>query len=351
MAIENVGPGGVGNNYGVRETVARERYELDKEYIEEYTDAYGVVVTSKVDPVTGGSIFSSGDAKVFTGPPLTVEDVSITLGDAHNERVVRCTSVDAVTVTIPAGYPGRFETTIIQAGSGDVTVVGDAGVTIEGDGTAADGYRVISITKTGDDTYLVVGSGMPVFAFAGLPSAAQNIGMRAQVSDLGGSVWRSTGASWVSENGTAVVAQGGNLTAPADTAENVLATITIPGHALGAGGVLDIETLWSFVGSGATNKTTRVRLGGAAGTAFLNLAHTTALSYSRLVRIAADASEAAQFSMAGNSSGGTGSTTVAPVVGAIDMTQDQTVVISAQKETSGDVMRLVAYRVLINRIS
>lgn len=54
MAIENVGPGGVGNNYGVRETVARERYELDKEYIEEYTDTDGKVVTSKVDPVTGG---------------------------------------------------------------------------------------------------------------------------------------------------------------------------------------------------------------------------------------------------------------------------------------------------------
>lgn len=54
MAIENVGPGGVGNNYGVRETVARERYELDKEYIEEYTDVEGAVVTGKRDPVTGG---------------------------------------------------------------------------------------------------------------------------------------------------------------------------------------------------------------------------------------------------------------------------------------------------------
>lgn len=55
MAIENVGPGGVGNNYGVRETVARERYDLTKEYIEEYTDADGKVVTGKVDPVNGGS--------------------------------------------------------------------------------------------------------------------------------------------------------------------------------------------------------------------------------------------------------------------------------------------------------
>ena len=54
MAIENAGPGGVGNNYGVRETVARERYDLGKEYIEEYTDADGNVVTGKVDPLTGG---------------------------------------------------------------------------------------------------------------------------------------------------------------------------------------------------------------------------------------------------------------------------------------------------------
>lgn len=66
MAIENVGPGGVGNNYGVRETVARERYELDKEYIEEYTDADGRVVIGKSDPVTGGSIFSAGRVKALS---------------------------------------------------------------------------------------------------------------------------------------------------------------------------------------------------------------------------------------------------------------------------------------------
>lgn len=64
MAIENVGPGGVGNNYGVRETVARERYELDKEYIEEYTDADGKVVVSQTDRVTGGVGFNLRESAI-----------------------------------------------------------------------------------------------------------------------------------------------------------------------------------------------------------------------------------------------------------------------------------------------
>lgn len=71
MAMENVGPGGVGNNYGVRETVARARYDLTKEYIEEYTDSEGHVVTGKVDPVTGGI------TKIWTGTQAEYDAIAV----------------------------------------------------------------------------------------------------------------------------------------------------------------------------------------------------------------------------------------------------------------------------------
>lgn len=69
MAIENVGPGGVGNNYGVRETVARERYDLTKEYIEEYTDVEGTVVTSPLGTgITSIVKIGQGDYDALASP-------------------------------------------------------------------------------------------------------------------------------------------------------------------------------------------------------------------------------------------------------------------------------------------
>ncbi|MCA9367867.1 hypothetical protein KC887_06440 [Candidatus Kaiserbacteria bacterium] len=53
MAIENKGPGGVSNSYGVRGTVDRKNYKTDTQYQEVY-GGEGVAVTAKTNPDTGG---------------------------------------------------------------------------------------------------------------------------------------------------------------------------------------------------------------------------------------------------------------------------------------------------------
>ncbi len=52
MAIEQKGPGGVSNSYGVRDTVDRENYKTDSQYQDVY-GGEGVAVTAKTNPDTG----------------------------------------------------------------------------------------------------------------------------------------------------------------------------------------------------------------------------------------------------------------------------------------------------------
>lgn len=59
MAYEPVGPGGVSNNYGVRETTPSDKYSSNTRYDEEWTPKDNTIVTAKTDPVTGGSRISS----------------------------------------------------------------------------------------------------------------------------------------------------------------------------------------------------------------------------------------------------------------------------------------------------
>ena len=60
-----------------------------------------------------------------------------------------------------------------------------------------------------------------------------------------------------------------SATAPADTNENVLATVNVGAGVVGAGGMLVVKALWEFTSS-ANDKTLICRYSGAAGTAFLN---------------------------------------------------------------------------------
>ena len=138
-------------------------------------------------------------------------------------------------------------------------------------------------------------------------------------------------------NGTAVTGT---------TSETALATITIPGGAMGANGVLRITALWTFTGS-TNSKTFRVRMGGIGGTAFLNSATTTAtnviLSSHTIVYNAN--SQSAQKSYVANSAsnGPFGFTTSAANTGAIDTSADWSLVISGQLANTGETITLEHY--------
>ncbi len=84
MAIEKVGPGGVGNSYGARDTASRTRYDLNKDYTEEYTDVDGKIVTAKTQ--TGGvKSISAGGAVIPV--PLGLQTLSVgVMGDSISNQ-------------------------------------------------------------------------------------------------------------------------------------------------------------------------------------------------------------------------------------------------------------------------
>lgn len=149
-----------------------------------------------------------------------------------------------------------------------------------------------------------------------------------------------------------VLGQGGAaVTAPAnDTAENILATISIAAGLMGANDSLEITTLWSFTGS--TNlKTMRARLGGIGGTAFMAAARNTgtevSLQQQTIIRNRNAQNSQVGWTASVTASFGVG--TAAVLTGAIDMTALQTLVITGQKATGSETITLESYSVKLVR--
>ena len=126
----------------------------------------------------------------------------------------------------------------------------------------------------------------------------------------------------------------------ATTAEETLATVTLPGGSLGANGSLLIEALWS-ANSDADDKTVRFKLG---GTTFQQVLVTTSVTVFNSVTIFNRNSQSSQ--VANQLSGGYGASANAVVTGSIATASDQTILITGQKEQAADTLTLEAYRIL-----
>lgn len=158
-------------------------------------------------------------------------------------------------------------------------------------------------------------------------------------------------ASIAGQSPIQVLGQSGvAVTAPAnDTAENILATISIAANTILANDALEITTMWSMTGS--TNaKTLRIRLGGIGGTAFLSSAQTggTTVAVQNLIIIRFPTTATQKAWNSGNTNvyaTGTGAATT----GAIDMTALQTLVITGQKATGSETLALESYSVKLVR--
>lgn len=132
------------------------------------------------------------------------------------------------------------------------------------------------------------------------------------------------------------------VTAPADTSENILATISVPAGAMGANGALRIYTLWSYTNT-ADDKICRVRLGGIGGTAFVEQTATTTLTFGKTVVIQNRNSESSQITYPSVTGAGQGASGVAVTTGTINTANAQDIVLTGQKETAGDTLTLEAY--------
>jgi hypothetical protein len=137
------------------------------------------------------------------------------------------------------------------------------------------------------------------------------------------------------------------VSGPADTSENILATINIPAGAMGLNGILRVTTQWT-VNNNANVKAARARLGGIGGTDFLGANIASTLSMRAETQIA---NRGVANSQVGFGVGTTffGTLNGAAVTGAIDTSAATTLVITAAKATAGDTMTLEQYLVELLR--
>lgn len=129
------------------------------------------------------------------------------------------------------------------------------------------------------------------------------------------------------------------------TSETALATVTIPGGAMGLNGGVEIRSTWSYTNS-ANNKFLRAKFGGAGGTAFLDATQTATATWGDSRRIRNRNSLASQVgSMSTAGTGGVGSSSAAVVTGAINSAVDQTIVFTAQLALGTETITLESYEV------
>lgn len=187
---------------------------------------------------------------------------------------------------------------------------------------------------------------LPVFTWATRPAVADvPSGCAIRISDVGvapGVLMVSDGTRWVAA-GPQMLAKGAPATpTPADTTEDILATITVPAGLLGATGGLRSLAHFSFTNN-ANNKTIKARLGGIGGTAFFSSVATTQLFLKADVSIWNRAAASQYGGGAQQFTGGGGM--VVSTTSTIDTSAATTLVFTGQKAVSGDTLTLEGYTV------
>jgi hypothetical protein len=86
---------------------------------------------------------------------------SITIADTDNNKIVRCTSSTAVTITVPSTLASGFSCMVIQAGAGQVTFTAGSSTTLNSFGAllrTAGQHAPASIIRTASATYNLSGN-------------------------------------------------------------------------------------------------------------------------------------------------------------------------------------------------
>lgn len=183
---------------------------------------------------------------------------------------------------------------------------------------------------------------------SGMPAASDLVGAEFPIIQ-GGANKRAAGSLIVSGGYRAggILAQSGlAVSCPADTNEDILASVTIPGGVMGANGILRVLTLWTFTSDAINSKTLRVRFGGIGGTQYLNFAATSTVALQGICMIRNRNAENAQIGFAANNNNpfNTAISTANPT-SAVDTTVNSTLVITGQKASAGNTLTLEAYTV------
>lgn len=140
----------------------------------------------------------------------------------------------------------------------------------------------------------------------------------------------------------AASAAGASVTGTAS--ETALATVTIPGGAMGLNGGVFVMSSWTVTNS-ANNKTLRVRFGGASGTAHMQQAVTAVASVSDARRIRNRNATNSQVSSFSISASGFGTSSGALATSSVDTTQAVDIVFTGGLANTGETITLESYEV------
>lgn len=183
------------------------------------------------------------------------------------------------------------------------------------------------------------------FTWANLPPAARSPGSSVLVSDVGVMLRvASDGARWVPDGMQCLARSAVKVDLTGTTNETALATVTIPGGAMGLNGGLLIYTSWSYTNS-ANTKTSRIRFGGAAGTQYFSNGQTTSATMHILHRIRNRNSASSQVGGSSATGGIGGVSSGVLVTSALDTLVAQDIVLSGQLQVGTETLTLESYEV------
>ena len=179
-----------------------------------------------------------------------------TLSNSDNGKVIVCSNASATTITVPSGLTSGFGCTIVQSGTGVVSIEGSgASVYGFGDKTATAGqYGSINVYNTGTNTYVLEGDTQtPPFIntysldFDGTNNYVNAVSPSALSNVEGISVWFKPDLAYTSTGplhyllgfggSDTGIALGGNWFGP--VTDEVIS-------------VVNVNHIWSYTGSGVT---------------------------------------------------------------------------------------------------
>ena len=100
-------------------------------------------------------------SQVLTGQLVTEAGTSRTLSATDNAKIIVCTSSSAVTITCPTGLVDGFNATIIQKGTGKVTLAAGSGallISYSSLFSTMGQYAVISVVTVDSDVFIAAGN-------------------------------------------------------------------------------------------------------------------------------------------------------------------------------------------------
>lgn len=135
-----------------------------------------------------------------------------TLSDSDNGKVIACSNSGQSIVTIPSGLTAGFSCTIVQSGTGTVSVIGSGGAVVSGlsNKTATAGqYAALNVIPVGTNAYILDGDGITAPLVnnnsVDLDGTNQYIDTAAALTLQSASVWIKPDSTVNASSGTQVI--------------------------------------------------------------------------------------------------------------------------------------------------